>query len=136
MANRIKQLREREGMNQAQLADFLHTSQGSISNWEQGRHDPDNDTLIILSQKFNVSIDYLLGKSSEIGTVYNAQNINNSQLVQGNGNVIKENENSLSVDENELVRIFRLLDAKQRHKLMSFAFGMEERTIKGESDNI
>ena len=60
MSNRIKQLREREGIKQADLASFLNVTQGTLSNWERGVHDPDNEILIILSKKFNVTTDYLL----------------------------------------------------------------------------
>lgn len=135
MANRIKQLRELNGMNQKELAAFLNISQGSLSNWERGVHDPDNEALIILSQKFNVTTDYLLGKSNTPSNIYTAQNIQNSSLVQGDGNVLNSSSNAgeFSVDESEIIRIFRLLDAKQRHRLMSIVFDMEEQAIKAET---
>ena len=131
MANRIKQLRERNGMKQNELASFLNITQATLSNWERGVHDPDNATLIVLSKKFNVSTDYLLGKSEDAKAIFNVNNINNSNLIQGTGNVLNEtnDEICLSVDENELIRIYRLLNAKQRHRLMSFAFDMEEKII-------
>ncbi len=128
MANRIKQLREREGIKQIDLASFLNVTQGTLSNWERGIHDPDNEILIILSKKFNVTTDYLLGKSDSPYNVYNAQNIQNIGLFHDVENVSNGNSklNELSVDENELVRIY---DARQRHRLMSFAFDMEEKAI-------
>lgn len=134
MTNRIKQLRELNGMSQKELSTFLNISQGSLSNWERGIHDPDNEALIILSQKFNVTTDYLLGKTNTPSNVYNAQNIQNSSLVQGDGNVLNASPNNgdFSVDESEIIRIFRMLDAKQRHKLMSIVFDMEEQVIKAE----
>jgi transcriptional regulator with XRE-family HTH domain len=117
-------------MKQSELAVFLNVTQGTLSNWERGVHDPDNDMLLLLSKKFNVSIDYLLGKSSEMGAIYTAQNITGN-FVQGNG-IINDGEHQgvTSVDEVELVRIYRLLDAKQRHRLMSFAFDMEENILR------
>ena len=60
MANRIKQLREREGIKQIDLASFLNVTQGTLSNWERGIHDPDNEILIILSKKFNVTTDHTM----------------------------------------------------------------------------
>ena len=106
-------------------------TQGTLSNWERGIHDPDNEILIILSKKFNVTTDYLLGKSDSPYNVYNAQNIQNISLLHDVENVSNGNSklNELSVDENELVRIYRILDARQRHRLMSFAFDMEEKAI-------
>lgn len=127
MINRIKQLRKRDGMDQLELAEFLNISQSTLSNWERGVHDIDNNALVILSQKFNVTTDYILGKSDIPYNTYNEQNIQNNSSSVLNDTLT---ENSLSVDENELVRIYRILNAKQRHKLMSFAFDMEENDLK------
>ena len=132
--NRIKQLREQNKMNQSELASFLGVSQGTLSNWERGTHEPDSKSLIMLAQKFNVTVDYILGQKPQAASLYNAQNIKNSNLVQGSGNLLNgSNENDvLSVDESELLRIYRVLNAKQRHKLMSLVFDMEEHVIKDE----
>lgn len=138
MSNRIKALREQEGLRQKDLAALLNVTQATLSSWECGRYEPDQKALKILSKRFDVSIDYLLGMSDSSSHIYNAQNIQNSNLVQGNSNIVNDcasTQNSLSVDENELVRIYRLLDARQRHKMMSFAFDMEEQaTLQTEDD--
>jgi len=63
--NRVKELREREGIRQLDLAKKLNISQGTLSNWERGIHDPDNNSLIQLSEIFNASTDYLLGKTND-----------------------------------------------------------------------
>jgi len=47
MLNRIKILREKEKLRQFELADKLHVSQGTLSNWEPGVHDPDRDSLLL-----------------------------------------------------------------------------------------
>jgi len=61
--NRVKQLREEKGLKQTELALMLEISQGTLSNWERGVHDPDNETLGQLAQIFDCSVDYLLGRS-------------------------------------------------------------------------
>ena len=61
--NKVKELREQKKIRQADLAKELSVSQGTLSNWERGVHDPDNASLIKLSEIFQCSIDYLLGKS-------------------------------------------------------------------------
>lgn len=58
--NRIKALRELKGVKQADLAKELNVSQGTLSNWERGVHDPDNASLVELAEYFEVSTDYLL----------------------------------------------------------------------------
>jgi len=60
--NRVKQLREEKGLRQIELAATLEISQGTLSNWERGVHDPDNETLGQLAQIFDCSVDYLLGR--------------------------------------------------------------------------
>ncbi|MDG3136907.1 helix-turn-helix domain-containing protein [Streptococcus suis] len=63
-AERLKQLRKEAGYtNQTQIAEILKTSQQSYSQWESGKRKPSKTTLEKLSKFFNVSVDYLLGKS-------------------------------------------------------------------------
>lgn len=61
MSNRIKQLRESHDMKQIDLAKLLNVSQGTLSNWERGIHDPDHEALIWIADRFGVSTDYILG---------------------------------------------------------------------------
>ena len=59
--NRLKQLREQKGMKQSELAAMFGVSQATLSNWERGVHDPDNNDLIKLAEILGCSTDYLLG---------------------------------------------------------------------------
>ena len=61
--NRIKELRKKENLNQTNLAHRIGVSQSALSYWERGDYEPDNDTLIKLADIFNVTIDYLLGRT-------------------------------------------------------------------------
>lgn len=63
--NRIKELRLRKGLTQAQLAKEIKIAQNTLSTWENGRYEPDNTALIDLASLFNVSVDYLLGIETE-----------------------------------------------------------------------
>lgn len=125
MPNRIKMLREQEGLKQSDLAVLLNVSQATLSNWECGRYEPDQDSLKILSKRFDVSIDYLLGASDSPLKVYNAQNIHNSNLVQGSGSVVVGE--SFSKEETELLRIYRSLDVRGRARLLNTAFALEDK---------
>lgn len=62
-ATRLKALRERQGLNQGQLAMKLGISRGSISFYENGDRIPDIETFDAICNFFGVSYDYLLGKS-------------------------------------------------------------------------
>ncbi|HEM3629941.1 TPA: helix-turn-helix transcriptional regulator [Streptococcus suis] len=61
--NRLKKLRQEAELTQGELAKQLNTSQQNIGHWETGRQRPKYEMLIELTSLFNVSIDYLLGKS-------------------------------------------------------------------------
>lgn len=61
--NRIRDLREKKGIEQKELAFDLKVSQPTISDWETGRKKPSNKSAINLASYFNVTLDYLLGIS-------------------------------------------------------------------------
>ena len=60
---RLKELRESRRLNQEGLAIKLSVSQSTISAYEVGERTPDLETLIAISNLFDVSIDYLVGLS-------------------------------------------------------------------------
>ena len=62
-ATRLKSLREEKELNQGQLAKELGISRGSVSFYENGDRIPDIETFDKICSFFNVSYDYLLGKS-------------------------------------------------------------------------
>jgi transcriptional regulator with XRE-family HTH domain len=64
MYQRIRDLREDNDLKQRQLADFLNCSQQVYSNYELGQRDIPTDILIKLSEFYGVSVDYLLGLTS------------------------------------------------------------------------
>lgn len=64
MINRIKDLREDRDMRQIDLANAVGIDQRTLSNYETGKTKPDSDSLIKLADFFNVSIDYLVGRTN------------------------------------------------------------------------
>jgi transcriptional regulator with XRE-family HTH domain len=65
LGERITRLRKLKGLSQYALAERLGFSRGKIANYEQGSRQPDYDTLRIIADFFDVSIDYLLSGDSE-----------------------------------------------------------------------
>ena len=61
--NRIKQLREEFGYTQQDLANKIDGAKSTIAMYENETRKPSMEILIKLSEIFNCSIDYLLGKS-------------------------------------------------------------------------
>lgn len=60
---RIKELRNERELSQKDLALYFHVAQSTVSSWEKGVRDPDTDTVASLAAFFDVSTDYLLGKT-------------------------------------------------------------------------
>lgn len=58
----IKSLRKEKGMSQLELSKRLGVSRSTISMWEIGASQPDNDSLLRLAELFDTSADYLLGR--------------------------------------------------------------------------
>ena len=61
---RIRDLREDHDLKQREIADYLNCSQRVYSNYELGQRDIPTDVLIRLSDYYDVSVDYLLGLTS------------------------------------------------------------------------
>lgn len=64
LQERLKQLREERNLSKIEIAKCLNISQSTYGKYELGKRKPDIDTLERLAVFFNVSIDYLLGKTN------------------------------------------------------------------------
>lgn len=60
---RLKELREQRRISQVFLGMELGMSQNTISRYETGTREADYETLIAFADYFNVSLDYLLGRT-------------------------------------------------------------------------
>ena len=66
-AQRVRQLRKESGKTQTQMADFLGIKLRSYQNYEGGSRRPDYEGLVALADYFDVTTDYLLGRSDVRG---------------------------------------------------------------------
>ena len=62
---RLRLLRKKHGYTQVSLAETIGVSKGTVAMWETGKRTPDFETLIRLSDLFDVRTDYILGKSND-----------------------------------------------------------------------
>ena len=62
-AERVRELRLQQNMNQKQLADELNVSKSRIAMYEQDKRKPDFQFLELMADYFNVDVDYLMGKT-------------------------------------------------------------------------
>jgi transcriptional regulator with XRE-family HTH domain len=60
LSEKIQMYRKKSGLSQEELAEKLDVSRQSVSKWEQGQALPEMSKLLLLSEIFGVSIDFLL----------------------------------------------------------------------------
>lgn len=85
---RLKKLRKSVGLSQQELGDILGLSKACISQYEKNARVPSIETLINISNYYEVSVDYLIG---------------NSLIVDKNNVGIK----TLSIEEIDLIKFLR-----------------------------
>lgn len=96
---RLKQLRLASGLTQQGLADELGISASAIGMYEQGRREPDRATLILMSDYFGVSIDFILGSETSCDVKDMLDNIKN-QIKDASG--LMFNGRPLDIDADKL----------------------------------
>lgn len=65
LKNRLKECRKNIGKTQKEVAKFLQISERGYQNYEIGQREPNLAVLTQLADYFNVSTDYLLGRSDD-----------------------------------------------------------------------
>lgn len=60
----LRQLRTEHNLSQLELGNELNLAQRTISNYENGNRFPDELVLNLIADYFDVSMDYLLGRTS------------------------------------------------------------------------
>lgn len=77
---RIKELRTERGLTQKQLAEKIGVKNYTVANWEQGRTVPAIEDLIELSDFFECSIDFLIGRTDETGNIIVNKSFTNDEI--------------------------------------------------------
>lgn len=62
----LLELRTKHGFSQEQLAEKVHVTRQAVSQWETGETVPNTETLKLLSQLFDVSINTILGSPRQL----------------------------------------------------------------------
>ena len=60
ISKQLKSYRKKFNLSQEDLADIIHVSRPTISNWENGKSYPDLQSLLLLSDYFKISLDELV----------------------------------------------------------------------------
>ncbi|WP_057786414.1 helix-turn-helix domain-containing protein [Weissella minor] len=65
MVSRLKQLRLDLGETQRYVSEQLKIDPNTLSRYERGKHQPDKEAWIALADYYDVSLDYLMGRTDE-----------------------------------------------------------------------
>ena len=65
MPNRIREVRKLMGMTMKQLGIEIGVAESTVSQYETGKREPDNETLLRIGELFNVTVGYLLGAEEQ-----------------------------------------------------------------------
>lgn len=145
----ILKIAKENKINNQKLCQILNSNSNKIYDWKVGKSKPSTDELCILADYFNVSTDYLLGRTNEQTNNCYSNNISDnsfSNFVQGNGTVTvgsfsvgsvsnsqntdhtkKEmQQNNLSNEETEILNIYRSLNIRDKSTFLNFILNMEK----------
>ena len=87
-ARRLKSLRMKKEMSQAELAKALSTSSSTIGMYEQGRRVPTKEGLEEIADFFNVDLDYLTGRSEYTTVIVRRSEIEHTEEFKDAYNLI------------------------------------------------
>ena len=101
----IKDLREKQGYTQRELADKLNIGNSTLAMYEIDKREPDNATLGRLADFFSVTTDYLLGRTNDLCIALTPQ---------------KEQQVKIAPDDLELLRQIKNLPETDRKEIESY----------------
>ena len=134
----ILKIAKENKINNQKLCEILNSNPNKIYDWKVGKSKPSTDELCILADYFNVSADYLLGRTNEqTNTCYSNNISDNSFNNFMQGNIIKEDTSisvptstnkstQLSKEETEILDIYRSLDIRNKSKFLNMIFDIEK----------
>lgn len=112
---RLKELRLQKGLTQQQVATAIGKTYQAYSYYENGKRDPDTETLKLLADFFEVTVDYLLETP---------QNVENKKIPKDLKKILEEEEVTLNgrmvsgEEKEQMLRVLEALyrDAKEKNK--------------------
>ena len=113
---RLRMLRKEKGMTGQELGKVFNVTKTAVSNWENGNRFPDENILKKISDYFNVSIDYLLGRT-DIRNPYNSKNTTHPEgenLDKFRSDFLKKLDDLSEESKKELEKYIQLLKIKDQ----------------------
>lgn len=121
LADNLRYLRKRNGLNQDDMKDILNISRQAYSNYERCERTPDLDTLVRLSQFFDVPIDDMILKNLRTCTP-SFEGVRETAASYPVFAVCKEDDSSvyLSNTEMDFIMDFRFLPKEAKQIVIGF----------------
>ena len=66
IANQILNIRKEQNLTQEEFGELFYVTRQSVSNWENGKSYPDLQTLVDISNRFEISLDKLLKEDAKM----------------------------------------------------------------------
>lgn len=107
--NRIKNLREEMNMKQEELAKVLSISSSAVGMYERDEREPNDEITLKLAEYFNVSTDYLLGKTDIRNPGKQIDDILNEAMI----GMSKEEYEALNETQKKQIRDFAIFVKNQ-----------------------
>jgi len=110
------------------VAKELKLSSGSITSWKKKESSPNVETVTKIADYFNVTIDYLVGRTNDRTPLSNKQGVS----IENDGNIaigtfenaqvnVNKNNNTpvLTKEEIYILEVYNALDVMERHEFIS-----------------
>ena len=98
---RIRELREEFGVTQKKLSEVLGVTRTAVAKWEANENGPNSDVLLKIADYFDVSLDYLLGRTD----IKKAP--------------VESDKGDRPAMEREFMELFKLLPAEKRKTIVA-----------------
>lgn len=108
--NRLKELRLEKEMLQSDIAKIINKGERTVGFYETGERDMGTETLALLSEFFNCSIDYLLGKTNIRNPGKQIDDVLNEAMI----GMSKEEYEKLSDEKKKQIRDFAIFVKNQK----------------------
>ncbi len=110
---RLRSLREEIGMTQAQMAEIFKISRQVYANYENEINQPSLQLLIMMADYFQCSVDYLIGRSDDLGNITVSQNFTYND--------------AFSLEEKALIKDLRQLSFTDRKTITEYTNFLKEK---------
>lgn len=82
LAERLVSIREENGYTRKRLSDELGKPYATITKYENGQREPGHDYLLLIAEKFGVTVDYILGLETKKAPTVDGEGKAEAQLLE------------------------------------------------------